>query len=85
MSLSNMRNDPRQEIKETAIGLLAIFVFAIITYVLANYVIIIEMNNDPIGSKVLSYALAGFASVGIMFSPAFIHFIGEEITEALDL
>lgn len=84
MSLSNIFNEPRREITETAIGLLIFSPLAVSDYFIARALSTLD-TTTPFFMWLLIAApacIAGAVLFVIMLS-LFIHFVGEEICDIL--
>jgi hypothetical protein len=87
MALSNMLREPRREIIETVVGIMAFSVFLLFDTFFARWFQAVTTDSNggrngcPIPIAYLLGVLAFMALIGIVF---FIHFLGEELCDFLD-
>lgn len=80
MALSNIFREPRREITETLVGIVAAIVFMVLPCYFGSWLSHFKDGPPLLLGAMLGLALEGFV-VGMFF---FIHFIGEEVCDWLD-
>ncbi len=90
MSLSNIRNNPRKEIKETLVGVVAIGLFATVAWAIGTFVLPLILSLAPPDHQttrdVVDSGLLGvLATLLLLFFILGTHLLGEIICDAWDL
>lgn len=84
MALSNIFNEPRREIIETIVGLAVMALPGYVTYLIASTYRLWDPTLPYFLSLVFAAISLFIMLMAVIGVAIFIHFVGEEVCEALD-